>query len=257
MSDLVFIHGFLGSSLNWGPTIHRLKKAQSEGFVSKDWAFSAVDLLGHGARKAPPEVKLDLNITVDDLEKQLPKSPFYVVAHSFGLRPALAYAKRYPTQIKALIVEDAAPELSQFGYQFLKKIFTQTPEEFSSRQEAKQYFDTEYGENSAMSRFLLSQIREKENKKLSWRFRVEQMLGLLEESFTLPLWEEWQSFDAPIVLIVGENSNYMNEERVAKSIQLRHGKPIKTHQISQCGHWVHSEQLEQFCQIVIKEIGQF
>jgi pimeloyl-ACP methyl ester carboxylesterase len=256
--NLILVHGFMGSALNWGPCKSLLeKKAQTANLDLNIFSF---DLLGHAnkslsahqssAQDLHQVLSLSLLEDIERLIHDLEKIPTIALGHSFGLRPLLLLSKEFPELFSHLIVEDASPELRLEGYSFLKKLLETTPAPFRTREDAKSYFETNYGEG-ALSRFFLSNIRAaKEGIGADWRFDKGFLLGLLEEAKNTPLWEEWKSFKGESALIYGEKSESLNLEEIQKMTQLRSPKALHSFAVPDSGHWVHSEKLEPFVDLV-------
>ena len=156
---LVLLHGFMGSALNWGPILTRLK-ARPE---LAGWNFVTPDLLGHGGRRGPdstPYTHLDHATLVADLKLQLPQSgDFIAMGHSFGLRPLLSLAvdPTWGPRMKALVVEDASPEITADNAARLNSILTRVPTPFRSRDEAKQKIQELFPNDSRLAAFFVLQ----------------------------------------------------------------------------------------------------
>lgn len=256
--NLVFVHGFFGSALNWGPVLTKVKEAQKLGAIQSSWNIQAVDLIGHGPRKwEASKGILNLDLTVKDMIEQLPEGPIVFVPHSFGTRPVLRFACQHPERVPEIWVEDASGDLSDEGFQTIKRILTETPNPFSSREDAKNFFDQRHGASSALSRFLLSLQRQDVDGGFRWRFDPVQLFHLLEESKNNPLWKEWSEYPGHLRLIVGEKSSHMNKVRIEKAIEKRKPRTLQLVQIPQAAHWVHSEQLELFTDCLFKFIKNF
>jgi len=250
---LVLVHGLLGSSLNWGPIVTRLR-ANPE---LANWEVLTVDLLGHAYRKIP-DSKNEITIAemANDLLSQVPEGPFVALGHSFGLRPLLEITKTDPQRISALIVEDSSPQMDLGTFHFLRKVFDGTPVPFSTRELAKDYFNQEYGRDSALSRFLLSNIKEQLPGVHDWRFNHEALNKLLLKIGGSNQWGEWQSYPGQIYLIRGENSDFVTTERAEECVAKRKSGTIEVHQIAQSGHWVHAEQPQGFVDALVKILKQ-
>src|SRR5690349_7030075 len=92
---LVFVHGFLGSALNWSPLVHKLKKHPA--WQNDQWEILVPELLGHGLRIERGEVEqVNLANVTKDLLSQIPPGPFWAIGHSFGLRPLLLITRQEP-----------------------------------------------------------------------------------------------------------------------------------------------------------------
>ncbi len=247
--NLVLVHGLLGSSLNWGPILTRLRSTPE----LSNWTFTAVDLLGHAYRQVPAE-KLDISMDemADDLLAQFPPGPVVALGHSFGLRPLLEITSRYPDRLTAIIAEDSGPEIKPSSFEFLRKVFDQTPVPFSSRETAKEFFEKTFGVGSALARFLLSNIQEKSPANHNWRFAHGPLRALLERVAHSNQWREWEAFEGPIYMIRGELSDFISSEGAAECIARRKAKVTELYQINQSGHWVHSEQAGAFTECLIK-----
>lgn len=256
MNNLVLVHGFLGSSLNWGPVLTKLRAAPE---LLGRWNFHTVDLLGHAYRPLAPGVSdLDLADVAEDLLKQLPfAEPFVALGHSFGLRPLLWIAKNKPGRMKALIAEDSGPTIRPSSVDFLMGVLKDTPVPFPSREAARDYFDAQFGKASALSRFLFSNIREDSGGGQAWRFAAEALKNLLADVAAKDQWSEWTNYPNPIILIRGENSEFQSAEMARESLAKRDFKDDQFIQIPQAGHWVHSENLSVFSNELIQALQKF
>lgn len=248
MKQLVLVHGYLGSALNWGPIISRLR---ADSFMA-DWTIKAVDMLGHAYRPLDPaRTHLTLDELTHDLMTQIPDGDFVALGHSFGLRPLLRMTHLYPDRIKGLIVEDSSPELSGKSFEFLRDVVEATPVPFKDREESRRYFDGRFASQPTLSRFLQSNVRPGPDNLLRWRFNAPALRDLLEEAARSPMWEEWSAYTGPVQMIIGENSDYTNPVLRDRCVKSRVG-PTEIEIIPQSGHWVHSDQPELFTQSLIK-----
>lgn len=243
---VVFVHGFLGSSLNWGPVINKLRPV-----LDAATELLAVDLLGHGAR---PKLEGPLNLAsiAQDLLGQIPPGPFVGVGHSFGLRPLLQIATDHPGRVQAIVVEDSSPVLSSQGYDEIRSIFERIPVPFLTRDEARASLEQHFGDGSRMSRFLLAQIRERSDGH-TWRFDLKGLREVLEEAHRKDMWAEWEAFAGPISMILGEVPlSFVSDQRLAECIARRAQRPTAAQRIPQSGHWVHADQPVAF----VNSLGQ-
>ena len=248
MKQLVLVHGYLGSSLNWGPIVSRLKASA----LMNEWSVKAVDLLGHAYRPLAAERReLSLDEVTRDLESQLPAGPFVGLGHSFGMRPLLRMHRLFPGRMKALVVEDTSPELSGKSFEFLRNVVEGTPVPFRSREESRRYFDERFASQPALSRFLQSNVRPDDAGLFRWRFNAPALRVLLEEAANEAMWTEWAAYPGSIEMILGENSDYTNVALLDRCVKLREA-PTRLHHIAQSGHWVHSDQPELFTDCLVK-----
>jgi pimeloyl-ACP methyl ester carboxylesterase len=249
---LLFVHGFLGSAPNWGPIINKLRAdPRCEG-----WELQAVDLLAHGRRGREPVPRpLTLEAIAADLDNLFSGDDWIGVGHSFGLRPLLRLAQRNPARFTRIVAEDSSPLLSDAGYSSLAKIFDEVPAPFPSREEARASLNVSFGIDTALSRFLLSNIRELAPGVHNWRFDRDALRELLWESRSCPLWPEWRSFAGPIHMILGAQGSYVPEDRLGECLESRPA-PLRTDvvRIEGAGHWVHSDRPVEFVEQLVRMI---
>jgi 2-succinyl-6-hydroxy-2,4-cyclohexadiene-1-carboxylate synthase len=96
---LALLHGFTGSGRSFDHLRDRL-----------DARFQVIapDLPGHGS--SPDATGWD--DALDSLAKALGPSPLCLAGYSMGARLALAYALRFPDQVKALLLESGSPGIA-------------------------------------------------------------------------------------------------------------------------------------------------
>lgn len=243
---VVFIHGFMGSALNWGRIRMLLEAKGAKAF--------AVDMLGHANRHPKrPFVGTAHEALANDLIHQLEDiKPTHVVSHSFGFRPSLLMAQKRADLIPHLIVEDASPMITPQAHSYLMSILN-APVPFRTREDAKLYFDNTYGAQTALSRFFLSNIRSREDGLADWRFDKAFLEELLNEALAQNLWKEWEDFPNQTSLVFGTNSETMPPSIVNE--MKSHRKELKTYPIEDAGHWIHSDQPEAFVETIASIVG--
>lgn len=100
--DVLFIHGFISSSLFWTETLF----PNFSSAAKSSYRFFAVDLLGFGKSPKPSESLYTLREHLDMIEKSVLEAhkvkSFHIVAHSLGCILALALAAKHPQSIKSV-----------------------------------------------------------------------------------------------------------------------------------------------------------
>lgn len=258
---ILFLHGFMGSALNWGRIRGDLEKSARENGL--DISTHAFDLLGH-ANNHPSKDTLDKysnfefpahEALCDDLLSQITKlgeGPLLPIGHSFGLRPLLHLLKKDPQFFNSIIVEDSSPYLSREACAYLFDILQNTPVPFRTREDAKFFFDSKFGLNSVLSRFLLSNVKGLPEGPYQWRFHKEFLYSLLTESQTLNYWNEWKAFQGELVLIYGENSPLITEAYKLNLIKERMPRSLEVKRVKGAAHWVHSDKPESFVETLME-----
>ncbi len=258
---IVLVHGFLGASNNWLGVTAKLRSRPE----FHDWEIVCPDLRWHSGdperftalkpQETPPTTQMVAEALARDLNV-LDANEMVVLGHSFGLRPLLkilAQGLLQGKKVVALIAEDSTPELSSHGTKMLEDILGKTPVPFTARDLARQYFDDAFGASSALSRFLLSNIREDlQRGGHTWRFSHEVLLELLRTSAAESLEPEWCAIDAPVQMIVGDRSEHLPESLARKwqAKRLDKSKATELVFIKDAGHWVHAEQSDQFVSVI-------
>ncbi|KAL5068505.1 hypothetical protein RYX36_019392 [Vicia faba] len=100
--DVLFIHGFISSSLFWTETLFPNFSSEARS----NYRLFAVDLLGFGKSPKPSESLYTLREHLDMIEKSVLEAhkveSFHIVAHSLGSILALALAAKYPHYVKSI-----------------------------------------------------------------------------------------------------------------------------------------------------------
>nr|CAB3466859.1 unnamed protein product [Digitaria exilis] len=103
VEDVVFIHGFISSSVFWTETVFPAFSAAARG----KYRMFAVDLLGFGRSPKPAESLYTMREHVEMIERSVLQryrlGSFHVVAHSLGSVLALALAVKYPDAVNRTI----------------------------------------------------------------------------------------------------------------------------------------------------------
>ncbi|KAF3565427.1 hypothetical protein DY000_02018718 [Brassica cretica] len=99
LENVIFIHGFMGSSYFWTETVFEHVKEER-------YRLFAVDLLGFGESPKPRDSLYTLRDHVERIERSVIKpyqlGSFHLVAHSMGCLIALALAAKHSTIVKSV-----------------------------------------------------------------------------------------------------------------------------------------------------------
>jgi len=102
VEDVLFIHGFISSSLFWTETVF----PNFSSAANSTYRFFAVDLLGFGRSPKPSESMYTLREHLEMIERSVLEAhkvkSFHIVAHSLGCILALALAVKHPQSVKSL-----------------------------------------------------------------------------------------------------------------------------------------------------------
>lgn len=195
---ILILHGFLGNKECWLPLIELLP----------NYRCISLDLLGFG-ESGKPKIRYDVATEVAFVRQvaiKLGLDSFYILGHSFGGWVAAAYALKYPTSVKGLLL--AAPggirDDSFCGrYDHLRPLLWQTPvvdwilqllklTTKSATIDKIAWFRSELNAQPAARSFLVDRIRPEDAIDT-----VEQEIGQLQlptlvmsgdRDETIPLW---------------------------------------------------------------------
>jgi pimeloyl-ACP methyl ester carboxylesterase len=241
---LVFLHGLMGSAANW----LRITKA-----FANDFHILTFDQRGHGrsfhpeAGYNPRDFAHDLKLILDELGW----SASALVGHSMGGRNALEFASHFSQRVKALVMEDIGPDSRHSAIDRIERLLALVPVPFSSRAEANEFFEKSYPDlisfypqPRVVARFLHSNLEQKPDGTMDWRFAKEAILQSLREGRNADRWDEFANLKMPVLVVRGEHSEDLPRpvfERMLKTLPAARGV-----EIADAGHWVHFDQPEAF-----------
>ncbi len=178
-----------------------------------------------------------------------------IVGHSMGGRNALEFAGLFAPRVKALVIEDIAPQTADTGG--IERLVNLVDTPFASREEAKKFFAEEYPRRIAfnpqpnvVSQFFFTNIERRENGTYDWRFAKEPLFAALRGARSEDLWGVYQNLTMPVLVVRGETSKDLTRENFDRMLQLLPG--AQGREIAGAGHWVHFDQPEAFI-AVLKE----
>lgn len=200
---IFILHGFMGNKECWLPLIEHLKPY---------YRCISLDLLGFG-ESGKPQIRYDVATEVAFVRQvalTLGLDSYYILGHSFGGWVAAAYALKYPTSVKGLLL--AAPagirDDSFCGrYDHLRPLLWQTPLVDWVLQLAKlitkiirksdiinqiYWFRRELKAQPAARSFLVDRIRPEDAmdtvEKEIYQLRVPTLVISGDRDETIPLW---------------------------------------------------------------------
>jgi pimeloyl-ACP methyl ester carboxylesterase len=245
---LVFLHGLMGSAANW--------RSIARHFES-DFHILTFDQRGHGrsfhpeSGYSPSDYAHDLTLILEELGW----SSSALVGHSMGGRNALEFAARTPPthKVEALVIEDIGPDANFEAIERIDRLLSLVPTPFRSRQAARDFFENDYAalisfypQGQVVSRFLLSNIEQKPDGTMDWRFNREAILKSMREGRSEDRWDAFRNLKMPVLVVRGENSQDLSRatfERMLKVLPTTKGV-----EIAGAGHWVHFDKPDEFVQ---------
>ncbi len=249
----VFLHGLMGYLHNWASVIRALDSTER---------CLVYDQRGHGQSFKPAsgfssqDYAQDLKEIIDELGFQ----KITLVGHSMGGRNALHFAWAYPDRVEKLIIEDIGPESDPHNYLYYEKMLKSIPTPFATRTQAKEFFAEGFSQvfpvkedPQVLASFLIANLKENDSGLLDWQFSSIGMIDSVRQGRSQDSWSMVQSLKMPTLWIRGENSKELKPETFQKILESN--KMIQGVTVPRAGHWVHSENREDFVAALKKFVG--
>ena len=235
---LVILHGLFGTSDNWQTHAKKL---------GEYYRVILVDQRNHG--HSPWSEDFTYEHLADDLERlilHLGIDQFTLIGHSMGGKTAMYYSQKYPNRLEKMVVVDIGIKRYPMHHneiiKGIKSIDLSTIESRSAAEQAMLPFVDSYG----VRQFLLKNLYWIEKGKLAWRMNVDVLEREMEEILApIPTIEVW----TPTLFLRGAMSNYILDEDWDAIEEIFPDATLET--IENAGHWVHSEQPDEFIEKVL------
>lgn len=240
---LIILHGLFGSLDNW---------ATAGKILSEKFTVYLVDQRNHG--RSPHNEVFDYDTMSSDLEELIKSeglTQVNLIGHSMGGKTAMFYSVYNPDKVKCLIVVDIAPRYYSIHHaEIIDALFSLDLKNLNNRSEAEEQLELKIPD-LATRQFLLKNMYWKKSgvmEVFQWRFNLNAISQNIEKiGEGLP---DNAIFNGKTLFIKGENSNYITPKD--EGTILHHFPKAKITIINEAGHWVHSENPEEFIKTVLK-----
>ncbi len=246
---LIILHGLFGMSDNW-ITI-------GNALAGHGFRVHLVDLRNHG--RSPhtqshryPDMCEDLLNYFD--QQRLDSAA--VIGHSMGGKLAMVFGLLEPERISNLVIVDIAPSdyrssRNNHHRDIIDSLHQIDLNHHKSRGSIREELVQRLGDQ-LLAMFLAKSIaKDKESKTFKWKFNLAVLekflqhiyIGLEELSIYAPC-------PVPTLFVKGSNSSYYRDKHEADRQFFFPDSDVVT--IDNAGHWLHSDQPEQFIEIVVR-----
>lgn len=250
----VFLHGLMGYGLNWRSIAKGLEQTER---------VLIFDQRGHG-RSWKPLTGYAPEDFADDLfliTQELGWDRFILVGHSMGGRNALSFAHKFPEKLEKLVIEDIGPEGDPSAPDYYRWLLGVVPTPFLNKLAAKEFFMNEFKplvkdrtENpDTLGAYFYSNMVENENGQVDWRFSKDAIISAVVQGRAKEQWNELRSLPVSTLVIRGERSRELSSEVFRRMVVAN--PRIEGVEIPNAGHWVHSDQPEEFLKVIRKFTG--
>ncbi|MFM2478852.1 2-succinyl-6-hydroxy-2,4-cyclohexadiene-1-carboxylate synthase [Celerinatantimonas sp. MCCC 1A17872] len=245
---LVFLHGFMGNSNDWGYITSAL---------SEQYYCISVDLPGHGMSQAlKPDIRhgfRQVHRLLEHTLKHLGVREYSLVGYSLGGRLAAFHASLKPKGLKALILESAHPGLDDDA-QKTARLNHDEKWAIRLRQEPFEQVLQDWYQQPIFAN--LSELERQHQIEIKRQYDPKPLGAMLEATSLarqIDLSDKLVKLELPIALVVGsEDTKFATiaEELLGK---LRQGR---RYQIAGAGHNTHVAKPDQFIEIVRKFLAE-
>lgn len=186
---ILLLHGLMGSARTWTDQLPWLREYGH---------LYTVDAAGHG--RVPP-AELTTEAFVADLAELTAAitEPMVIVGHSMGAIHGWVFAATHPERVRALVVEDIAPDFTGRTAAHWAELIGSWPQPFADDQAVLDYFGPVAG-----TYFLRAFTAGPDGYRLHGE--VDTFRAISEEWGTRDFWSEWKSLELPVLLIEGEHT---------------------------------------------------
>ncbi|WP_199611774.1 alpha/beta fold hydrolase [Flocculibacter collagenilyticus] len=240
---VVLMHGLFGSLENLS-TIQR--------HLEKQYQVINIDLTNHGSSPHSDEFTYQsMANDVMDTMNHIGIDTFNLLGHSMGGKVAMTLALSAPSSVKKLICADIAPVVYNDRHTYIINALKSVDlANLASRNDADKQLSTSINELGVRQFLLKSLVKDEATQQFRWRFNLaglaqnySHIIGFDESDAY-----EYRHFDAPVLFIKGQNSDYITAEHRDVITSLFPNSQAKI--ISNAGHWLHAEKPVAFNQIV-------
>lgn len=249
---IVFLHGILGSGANW--------RTFAKNVVADVPTYGAVlvDLRLHGESQnvPPPHTVHAAAEDVRALVASLPGPVPAMLAHSFGGKVALDYARDAPG-LERLFVIDATPgprpdARGSESTRHIVELLRDLPPEFADRNAFTTWIEAR-GVTRPIAMWLAMNVRPVPNTtRFVFRIDIDGIRALLDDYFRVDLWDVLEKPSALVVhLILGGKSGVVDEADQARA---RRAPNATVDLIEDAGHWVHADSPDALRQRVVAQL---
>jgi pimeloyl-ACP methyl ester carboxylesterase len=240
---LVFLHGLMGFSANWGKIWPRFQDRQVLVYDQRGHGRSPKPATGY----APTDYAEDLKGLLDHLGWK----KCHIVGHSMGGRVALRFCSLFPELAATLTMEDSGAAAFPERVQWIQNLLGSVPTPFHEREVAKKFFVSRFAHDPLTGSFLHANLETRPDGTLDWRFHAPGMIETVRTGRATDAMAEFASLRAPTLLLRGAESTEFPAEEAARMAAARKNVELVT--VEGAGHYVHAEQPAKFSEA----LGEF
>jgi pimeloyl-ACP methyl ester carboxylesterase len=219
---ILLLHGLMGSARTWAGHLDWLRR------FGHLYTFDAA---GHG-RPAPAELTTEAFVADLAAAAVAIAEPMVVIGHSMGGLHGWVFAAAHPDRVRALVVEDMAPDFRGRTAREWAAMIAAWPQPFPDAGAVLDYFGPVAGRY-----FLNSFTPGPDGYRLHGE--VSTFRDISEEWGTRDFWSHWQAVRAPVLVLEGEHTI----TPPGQMLEMARRHPDAEHVlIADAGHLIHDDQ---------------
>lgn len=244
-TTILFIHGFTGSSKDWGNILPQ---------IDKSFSCIAIDLIGHGQASSPEKMSYyKIESIIQQIKKVIDEFKIdnvILTGYSMGGRVAMSFANAYPGIIRGLILESTTAGIED-GNERTERLENDKVLSQKILDEGIEKF-VEFWMNipifSSQKRLSKNELEEIRRNKLSNNpIGLSNSLLGFSTGKMLPLWNKLHKFNLPVLLLAGElDSKYSIINQKMHNLLTN----SEFHTAKNTGHNIHLEKPSEFIILV-------
>jgi len=231
---LLILHGYFGMSDNWRGL--GLKFAENN-------EVHLIDQRNHG--RSFHNDDFDYELLVEDLYHYIEHHKLEnvnIIGHSMGGKVAMLFAVTFPELVKKLVIADISPKYYKPHHAIILEGLNTVDFSIQNTRKKVEELLKIYIREPEVLQFLLKNVYWKEKEVLDFRFNLSSLtINNSEVGVALP---SFTHFDNPTLFLSGENSDYIKKEEI--HLIEAHFSNFQIVTVKNAGHWLHSENPEQF-----------
>lgn len=236
---LVILHGLFGSGDNWHSIARQLQSSRR---------VVTVDLRNHG--RSPHSDLFTFPAMAQDVEELFSEVNIQsadVLGHSLGGKVAMELALAWSSFVRRLIVVDIAPKRYQPHNVELKDAMLELDLTMvHSRKDAERALARRVP-NRSVQLFLLKNLVREEDGSYRWQLNLTGIAESFAET-GMPI-AGGRAFDGPALFLIGERSDYVDEQDDGPLIHTLFPKAI-IRSVEGASHWVHADRPQEVVRAV-------
>ncbi|UGT59603.1 alpha/beta fold hydrolase [Nocardia asteroides] len=222
---ILLLHGLMGSARTWSDQL---------GWLREFGHVYTFDAAGHG-RPAPAELGTEAFVADLAAATEAIAEPMVLVGHSMGALHGWVFAAAHPERVRALVVEDIAPDFRGRTAAGWAAMIEGWPQPFPDEAAVLGYFGEVAG------RYFLRAFR-RDGDGYRLHGAVSTFRDISEEWGSRDFWAQWEALRIPALLIEGEFTITPPGQmrRMAERADTRYVR------VAGAGHLVHDEQPRRY-----------